>query len=63
MNIKSNVINKESCKKIMFIIIFQLPYPKEPSRKGDLLVSFDIIFPEKLPTETKDLLRDILPAK
>lgn len=47
----------------MFIIIFQLPYPKEPSRKGDLLVSFDIIFPEKLPTETKDLLRDILPAK
>ncbi|KYN44813.1 DnaJ protein like protein 1, partial [Trachymyrmex septentrionalis] len=34
-----------------------LPFPKEPSRKNDLLVSFDIKFPEKLLTQSaKDIL-------
>ncbi|OXA41784.1 dnaJ protein homolog 1 [Folsomia candida] len=60
LNMLSRVIKPSTVEKIPGK---GLPYPKEPSRKGDLLVSFDIIFPEKLPTETKDLLRDILPAK
>ncbi|CAG9764000.1 unnamed protein product [Ceutorhynchus assimilis] len=30
-----------------------LPYPKQPSRRGDLIVSFDIIFPERIKPETK----------
>ncbi|XP_053953130.1 dnaJ protein homolog 1 isoform X2 [Anastrepha ludens] len=38
-----------------------LPFPKEPTRRGDLLVAFDIKFPDTLPTGTKDLLSDILP--
>lgn len=38
-----------------------LPFPKEPSRRGDLLVSFDIKFPETLPSGTKELLSEILP--
>lgn len=29
--------------------------------QGDLLVSFDIIFPDDLTTTVKDLLRDVLP--
>lgn len=38
-----------------------LPFPKEPSRRGDLLVSYDIKFPDSLPPGTKELLSEILP--
>ncbi|XP_043278025.1 dnaJ protein homolog 1 [Venturia canescens] len=38
-----------------------LPFPKEPSRKGDLLVTFDIKFPESLTQSAKDILYDTLP--
>lgn len=38
-----------------------LPFPKEPSRRGDLLVSFDIKFPETISPSAKELLNDILP--
>jgi DnaJ-class molecular chaperone len=38
-----------------------LPYPREPNRKGDLVVKFDISFPSSLPVATKDILRDVLP--
>lgn len=38
-----------------------LPFPKEPSRRGDLLVSFDIKFPETLQPPVKELLDEILP--
>lgn len=38
-----------------------LPYPKEPSRKGDLLVFFNIIFPDRLSQNVKDNLYNCLP--
>ncbi|XP_061396206.1 dnaJ protein homolog 1-like, partial [Musca vetustissima] len=38
-----------------------LPFPKEPSRRGDLLVSYDIKFPDSLQPGTKELLSEILP--
>ncbi|XP_075160647.1 dnaJ-like-1 [Haematobia irritans] len=38
-----------------------LPFPKEPSRRGDLLVSYDIKFPDSLPPGTKEILSEILP--
>ncbi|XP_063701144.1 dnaJ protein homolog 1-like [Culicoides brevitarsis] len=38
-----------------------LPFPKEPSKRGDLLVAFDIKFPDNLSKNTKDLLMDMLP--
>lgn len=38
-----------------------LPFPKEPSRRGDLLVNFDIKFPDHLSQNTKELLMDMLP--
>ncbi len=41
---------------------YGLPFPKDPSRKGDMLVAFDIKFPERLSTSEKELLVDILPA-
>ena len=40
-----------------------LPLSKDPSRKGDMLISFEITFPEKLNGNTKDLLRNSLPNK
>ena len=37
-----------------------LPYPKEPNRRGDLIVSFDIKFPDKLTSSAKEILSSIL---
>lgn len=38
-----------------------LPLPKEPSRRGDLIVNFDIRFPEHLSSSARDILYDTLP--
>nr|QNJ44840.1 HSP40-4 [Agasicles hygrophila] len=38
-----------------------LPYPKEPSRRGDLLVDYNIRFPTSLPSSHKQALLEILP--
>lgn len=37
-----------------------LPFPKETSRRGDLLVAFDIKFPDNITPSTKDILSDLL---
>lgn len=39
-----------------------LPFPKEPSRRGDLLVAFDIQFPNQLNQNARDILSDLLPV-
>lgn len=41
---------------------YGLPFPKDTTRKGDMLVAFDIKFPEKLSASEKELLTDILPT-
>lgn len=38
-----------------------LPFPKEPSRRGDLLVAFDIKFPETLSPSVRNQLAELLP--
>lgn len=38
-----------------------LPFPKEPSRSGDLIIAFDIKFPETITQSAKDILSDLLP--
>uniref|UniRef100_A0A1A9WV22 J domain-containing protein n=1 Tax=Glossina brevipalpis TaxID=37001 RepID=A0A1A9WV22_9MUSC len=38
-----------------------LPFHKEPQRHGDLLVSFDIKFPNKLQNSLKEILEKMLP--
>ena len=37
-----------------------LPYPKDPTKKGDLLVKFDIAFPDRISQSSKEILSDIL---
>ncbi|XP_022904440.1 dnaJ protein homolog 1-like [Onthophagus taurus] len=48
-------------KTVMRVPAKGLPYPKESSQKGDLLITFDIIFPPQLSDATKDVLRNVLP--
>ncbi|KAK9718890.1 DnaJ C terminal domain [Popillia japonica] len=38
-----------------------LPLPKEPSRRGDLIVNFDIRFPDHLSSSARDIIYDTLP--
>lgn len=39
---------------------YGLPFPKDTTRKGDMLVAFDIKFPAQLSDSEKELLGDIL---
>lgn len=38
-----------------------LPLPKEPKKRGDLIVNFDIQFPTSLPESTRQILANSLP--
>lgn len=38
-----------------------LPHSKEPSKRGDLLINFEIRFPDSLPEGSRQILYDILP--
>jgi len=60
INLANEVVKPSTVKRITG---YGLPYPKEPARRGDIMVSFDIQFPDRLSQNTKDLLYDLLPAK
>jgi len=38
-----------------------LPYAKQPTRRGDLVIEFDIKFPDRIPSGAKDILKDCIP--
>jgi DnaJ family protein B protein 4 len=37
-----------------------MPISKQPGRKGDLIVTFEVIFPTRLTEQQKDRLRQVL---
>lgn len=39
-----------------------LPLPKNPSKRADLIVKYDIQFPEDVSSVQRDILRDVLPS-
>lgn len=57
LNLMDEVVKPNSTKKFQG---FGLPFPKEPSKKGDLIVKFDIQFPDRISNGAKDILSDIL---
>merc|ERR1712173_417459 len=57
LNLMDEVIKPNTTKKLQG---FGLPFPKEPSKKGDLIVKFDIQFPDRLSSSSKDILSDVL---
>lgn len=54
----TDIINPETEKHIAGE---GLPYPKQTNKKGDIVVKFDIKFPETLTKTQKDKLAEILP--
>jgi DnaJ-class molecular chaperone len=58
INLMNEIVKPTTVKRIQGQ---GLPFPKEPSRKGDLIVSFDIKFPDNITQSVKDILYDTLP--
>lgn len=58
INIQNEVIKPSTVKRLQGR---GLPYPKEPNRKGDLIVNFEIVFPENLSKSAREILLDVLP--
>jgi len=57
INCMDDVIKPNTIKRIQGE---GLPFPKEPHRKGDLIVKFDIQFPDRISQSSKDVLTDVL---
>merc|ERR1719471_1349207 len=54
-NCQGEVIKPSSFKRLQG---YGLPFPKEPSRRGDLIVKFEVLFPDSLTNSSKQTIYD-----
>merc|ERR1712168_862015 len=57
INCTGEVIKPTTTKRLQG---FGLPYPKDPTKKGDIIVGFDVLFPDAISQSSKDVLYDVL---
>jgi len=57
INCQGEVIKPSSFKRLQG---YGLPFPKEPSRRGDLIVKFEVLFPDSLTNSSKQTIYDAL---
>ena len=57
INCSGEVIKPTTIKRLQG---FGLPFPKDPTKKGDLIVGFDILFPDQISQSSKDIIYDVL---
>merc|ERR1712088_722352 len=53
INCTGEVIKPTTTKRLQG---FGLPYPKDPAKKGDIIVGFDVLFPDAISQSSKDVL-------
>lgn len=58
INIQNEVIKPSTIRRIQGR---GLPFPKEPNRRGDIIVNFDIMFPDNISKSAREILMDVLP--
>lgn len=58
LDLRSEIINPNTTKRLYGE---GLPYPKDSNRKGDIIIEFNITFPDNLPHTIKMLLSEKLP--
>jgi len=57
INCSGEVIKPVTTKRLQG---FGLPFPKDPTKKGDLIVGFDVLFPDQISQSSKDIIYDVL---
>lgn len=57
MDCTGQIIRPSSVKRVKG---YGLPFHKEPHRRGDIVVHFEVIFPDNLSQSSKDILYDVL---
>lgn len=58
LNFNNEIIRPQTTKRLQG---YGLPYPKDLTRKGDIIVHFDIHFPTTLTESAKEILYEVLP--
>lgn len=58
ISIQNEVIKPSTVKRLQGR---GLPYPKEPNKRGDIIVNFEIQFPDTISKTLREILIDVLP--
>ena len=57
INSPGEVIKPNTSKRLQGL---GLPFSKEPQRRGDLIVNFDVVFPDQLSTSAKQTIYNLV---